>query len=41
MLWNGNVDKTKLMKNLCGTIPSTEHDRSETTGECGIFQPFG
>jgi hypothetical protein len=34
-----NVEKTVVM--LKATIPSTECDRSKTTGECGIFKLFG
>jgi hypothetical protein len=36
-----NVEKTQDNQNLKGTVSITEYDRSETTGECGIFQPFG
>ena len=36
-----NVEETKVMRILKAVIPNTDHDRSETAGECGIFQPFG
>jgi len=34
-----NVQKTED-NNLKATNPSTDYDRSKTTGECGIFQIF-
>jgi hypothetical protein len=33
-----NVEKTQVMRILNRT---TDYERSETTGECGIFQIFG
>jgi len=42
MLWKGNVcGKNSGDENLKGTIPKTDYDTSETTGECGVFQLFG
>lgn len=36
-----NRDKEKYgNEDLKETIPITDHDRSETTGECGTFQVF-
>jgi hypothetical protein len=35
------VSKKLRYENLKATIPSTDYDRSETNGECGIFQLFG
>jgi hypothetical protein len=34
------VERTKVMR-INGTIPITGYDRSETSGECGIFYLFG
>jgi hypothetical protein len=36
-----NMEKTKVMRISKKTIPITDYDKSETRGECGIFQPFG
>jgi hypothetical protein len=36
-----NVEKNKGNENLKAATPSTDYDRSETIGECGIFQLFG
>ena len=36
-----NVEKNKGNENLKATSPSTDYDRSETIGECGIFHLFG
>jgi hypothetical protein len=37
-----NVEKTKVMRiSRQLTIPNENYDRSETIGECGIFQLFG
>jgi hypothetical protein len=33
--------KNKGTDNLKASIPVTDYDRSETAGECGIFQLFG
>jgi hypothetical protein len=42
MLWNKNQSgKYYGNDNLKGIIPATDYDRSETTGECGMFQLFG
>jgi hypothetical protein len=35
-----NAEKTNN-ENLEETIPVTNDDKSETSGECGIFQVFG
>jgi len=41
MLWNENgTEKHKGIDNLKATIPSTEYDRSKTTGKCGIHERF-
>jgi hypothetical protein len=37
-LWGKKIDGNENVKT---TIPSTNYDRSETTGECGILQVFG
>jgi hypothetical protein len=37
-----NVEESEVGNgNLKATIPTTEYDRSKTTGECKIFQLFG
>jgi hypothetical protein len=36
-----NVEKSKVMRISKKAIPITDYDRSETTGEYGIFQIFG
>jgi hypothetical protein len=36
-----NVGKTKVMKISRQPSPNENYDRSETIGECGIFQLFG
>jgi hypothetical protein len=36
-----NVEETKVVRISSGSISIIGYDRSETTGECGIFQPFG
>jgi hypothetical protein len=36
-----NVEKLQGNENLKATIATTDYDISKTTGECGIFQPFG
>ena len=32
-----DVEKTKSNENFKTTIPSNNHDRPKTTGECGMF----
>jgi hypothetical protein len=34
-------EKNQGNENIKATIPSGDYNRSETTGECGIFQLFG
>jgi hypothetical protein len=36
-----NEQTTKVLRISKETIPSTDYDRSETTGKSGIFQPLG
>ena len=37
-LWNGHdCGKNEGSENLKAPIPRADYDRSETTGECGIF----
>ena len=37
-----NVEESKRGNgNLKATIPTTEYDRSKSSGECEIFQLFG
>jgi hypothetical protein len=33
-----NVEKDQGNENLRRTVSSTDYDRSETTGECGMFK---
>jgi hypothetical protein len=42
MLWNGNKCGKKIGNgNLKATFLNTDCYRLKTTGECGIFQPYG
>jgi len=41
ILWNRNKCGKKGNKKLEATIPSTDNDRSKTTGECEKFQLLG
>jgi RNA polymerase subunit RPABC4/transcription elongation factor Spt4 len=42
MLWQGSeCGRNQGNDDLNGTIIITDCDRSETTGECGVFQLFG
>jgi hypothetical protein len=36
-----NVEKNEGSGTLKADIPITDNDRSEATGECGIYQLFG
>jgi hypothetical protein len=36
-----DVEKTKVMRNLEVTIPSTSFARSKAAEECGMFQLYG
>jgi hypothetical protein len=36
-----NVEKNNVNENLKRTIPSTYHDRSEQTGDCGVIKLLG
>ena len=42
MVQQGVTDNCKIPnEKLKGTIPSTDYDRSKTTGQCRIFQLLG
>lgn len=36
-----SAEKNESNENIMANIPNTDHDRSKTAGECGIFQLFG
>ena len=41
MIWNGNECGECEVKGVSRETSPLDYDRSETTGECGIFQLIG